>query len=99
MGKARRLLLVPAVLAAALVLAAAADAEGRHKDRPKMPPPLTTQTQQAQSSRASYEPDGTPVATGAPRRLSILSASEHRVSTAPRAPLNRSKRKPAHLPR
>jgi hypothetical protein len=50
------------------------------------------------SKQVSYEPDGTPIATGAPRRLSVLAGNDGRAWAAAhsaRAP----KHKSVHLAR
>jgi hypothetical protein len=92
MKNTRRVLLAPAVLAGAIALGGSDQTAHVHKANQK-PTPAPNPTQ-----AATYDTNGAPLATGAPRRLSFLAASDHRVSSGAREPLH-SKRKAARPPR
>jgi hypothetical protein len=85
--------MLPALVAAALAAYPAGDALAASKHRPAHSPAAVAP--QAQPPRAAaYEADGTPIATGEPRRLSSLAARGHTLA------MNRSAtRKPARAQR
>lgn len=84
------IVLIPTLIAFCDVTSALA--QGKHK--PVHKPASTSAVQSAPARTVAYEPDGTPIATGEPRRLSPLASPRHSLALNRPAP----PRKPAHPP-
>ncbi len=86
-----KFLLAPAVLIGAMAFAATGYASTTHKNNQKVVPAA----QPAQTNQVAYEPDGTPIATGAPRRLSPLASGSHHLRMASQSGRNSLRHKSA----
>ena len=90
-----RSLTLPVVLAVAAMIAVPAQAQTGQKAREasSVRPAVYTPP-----SHVSYEPDGTPIATGAPRRLSILAGNDGRAWSYVHTRTGRAKHKAVRAP-
>jgi hypothetical protein len=84
--------LVPAALATLVAFAAVADAGNGHKPGRQ----TASLANPVQSGPVAYEPDGTPIATGAPRRLSVLAGNDRKAWSSLRGGRASTKHKPVH---